>query len=424
MPAITDPTIARAVLAHLTTPGNRHIHALVQNEGPPTVLCRLLTRDLPAAAMPAPVGHLRTVDEGQLAEVIVADTARLGARIVTPNDAEWPTVLRDLVPARHTADGVDLPAPPLCLWVRADRPLPDLLHRAVAVVGSRACTSYGQHVATELGHGLAEQGWIVLNVGGYGIDAAALRGALTSRPDAAVAMPACGLDRLHPAGNRPLFDRLDLISVWSPSSDPSRIRTLLNQTWLAALTCGAVLVEAAPGRGRGILARALALGRPAMAVPGPVTSRLSAGCHQALREEPRIRLVCDATDVVAHLTNRTSRAGQRRDLATTWEPGWVALPGVGGPYPALVADLLSPQGWPIARFGTDAIVRIAADCDALAARVGESAGTTRIRLVDGTVHVSERAGTSTESTSTIAADADGYYLLDGWSWQVTDPPLA
>ncbi|MBQ1052287.1 DNA-processing protein DprA [Micromonospora sp. C51] len=424
MPADTDPRIARAVLAHLTTPGNRHIHTLVHHEGPMAVLRRLLTRDLPAAAMPAPVGHLSTIDGRRIAEAVVADTARIGARIVTPQDAEWPTGLHDLATAGHTAGGVDLPAPPLCLWVRADQPLPDLLHRAVAVVGSRAATSYGQHVATELGHGLAAQGWTVLNAGGYGIDAAALRGALTSRPHAAVAMPACGLDRLHPTGNRPLFDRLDLISVWPPSSDPSRTRTLLNQTWLAALTCGAVLVEAAPSRGRGILPRALALGRPAMAVPGPVTSLLSAGCHEALRDEPRIRLVCDAADVVAHLTPPTSRPGRGRDLATTWEPGWVALPGVGGPYPALVADLTGPQGWPIARFTADTIARIAADCDALAARVGESAGTTRIRLVDGTVRQTERAGTPTESTSTITADVDDYYLLDGWSWQVTDPPPA
>ncbi|WP_170863528.1 DNA-processing protein DprA [Micromonospora sediminimaris] len=421
---MTDPTIARAVLAHLTTPGNRHIHTLVHHEGPLAVLRRLLTRDLPAAAMPAPVGHLSTVDEGQVAKTVIADTARLGARIVTPHDAEWPTGLHDLATAGHTADGVDLPAPPLCLWARADRPLPDLLHRAVAVVGSRSATSYGQHVAAELGHGLAEQGWTVLNAGGYGIDAAALRGALTSGPHAAVAMPACGLDRLHPVGNRPLFDRLDLISVWPPSSDPSRTRTMLNQTWLAALTCGAVLVEAAPGRGRGILARALALGRPAVAVPGPVTSGLSAGCHQALREEPRIRLVRDAADVIAHITPPTSRPGQDRDFVTTWEPGWVALPGVGGRYPALVADLTGPQGWPIARFTADTIARIAADCDAHAARVGEAVGTTRIRLVDGTVRQTERAGTPTESTSTITAYVDGYYLLDGWSWQVTDPPPA
>ncbi|MGI5213333.1 DNA-processing protein DprA [Plantactinospora sp. CA-290183] len=407
MTSIDNPTTARAVLASLTKPGDPDIHALVQNEGPQAILRRL--RDY--------------LDAPQLAARIIADTERISTRIVTPQDPEWPSVLDDLTPARRPAGAPELPAPPLCLWVRSARPLPHLLDRAIAVVGARAATPYGQHVAENLGHGLADRGWTVLNAGGYGIDAAALRGALTGGHPA-VAMPACGLDRPYPAGHQALFERLDLISAWPPGRTPQRHHFAVNRTWLAALTRATVLVEAAlVSDARGVLSHALTLGRPAMAVPGPVTSVQSAGCHQAMRDNPRVRLVRDAADIDANLTDGPGHHSARaEELVARWGPGWVALPGVGGPYPALVADLLSPQGWAIARFDADTIARIAADCDRLAARVGEAAETTRIRLIDGAVHQTRRAGTPDESADIIAADADGYYRLDGWSWNFAEPP--
>ncbi|WBB52397.1 DNA-processing protein DprA [Verrucosispora sp. WMMD573] len=75
----------------------------------------------------------------------------------------------------------------------ARRPPPaDLVRRAVAVVGCRGATAYGQHVAVVLGHGLAEQGWTVLNAGVYGIDAAALRGASRADPTPPSRCPPAG----------------------------------------------------------------------------------------------------------------------------------------------------------------------------------------------------------------------------------------
>jgi DNA processing protein len=408
MTSIDDPTIARAVLAYLTRPGSHDIHALVQNEGPQTIVGRLAEH----------------FDAPQLAARILADTEQAGTRIVTPQDPEWPSVLDDLTPARRPAGAPQLPAPPLCLWVRSARPLPDLLHRAVAVVGSRAATPYGQHVASDLGHGLGEQGWTVLNTGGYGIDAAALRGALGGGHPA-VAMPACGLDRPHPAGNLALFERVDLISAWAPKGGtPRRSDFAVNRAWLAALTRATVLVEAGlHSDARGILSHALTLGRPAMAVPGPVTSAQSAGCHQVLRDDLRVRLVRDAADIGAHITDGPGhhRAVSGKVVAR-WEPAWVVLRGVGDPYPALVADLLSPEGWVIPRFDADTIARIAADWDRITARGGDATGTIRIRLIDGAVHQIQRAGTPEESVNIIAADADGYYRLDGWSWDLAELP--
>ncbi|MFF0348920.1 DNA-processing protein DprA [Micromonospora arida] len=308
MSTIDDPRIARAVLARLTIVGDRLVHTMIHDEGPEPVLHRLIAGHLPQAeARSAAAEQLGAAGLRQTATRIVVDTERIGARIVIPQDAEWPTALEDLNQHRDaTDDDVRLPAPPPCLWVRGAQPLVETLHGSVAVVGARAATSYGQHVAAELGHGLAENGWTIFNTGGYGVDAAALRGALTAG-HLAVAINPAGLDRPHPQGNSALFERLSLISAWPPGSAPYRSRIAVNGAYLAAMTGGCVLVEAALRSGaRAVLAQADALGRPVMAVPGPVTSALSVGCHEALRETPRVRLVRDVTDVVGHLAERRS----------------------------------------------------------------------------------------------------------------------
>jgi DNA processing protein len=99
--------------------------------------------------------------------------------VVTPEDAEWPEQLQELAKLDHATVTGRRPAPPLCLWVRGKPALDELLHQSVAVVGgARApgrrwalqfATSYGSHVAAELGHGLAENGWTVSG-GEYGVD--------------------------------------------------------------------------------------------------------------------------------------------------------------------------------------------------------------------------------------------------------------
>ncbi|WP_444951084.1 DNA-processing protein DprA [Micromonospora ureilytica] len=308
MSTIDDPRVARAVLARLTIVGDRLVHTMIHEEGPEAVLRRLIAGHLPQAeARSAATEKLGAAGLRQVATRIIADTERIGARIVIPQDAEWPTAFEDL---NQPSDGdARLPAPPPCLWVRGAQPLGDTLHRSVAVIGARAATSYGQHVAAELGHGLAESGWTIFNTGGYGVDAAALRGALTAG-HLPVAVNPAGLDRPHPQGNSALFERVSLISAWPPGSAPCRSRISVNGAFLAAMTGGCVLVEAALRSGaRTVLAQADAFGRPVMAVPGPVTSALSAGCHQVLRETPRVRLVRDVADVIGHLTERRPPEG-------------------------------------------------------------------------------------------------------------------
>jgi len=125
-----------------------------------------------------------------------------------------------------------------------------------------------------------------------------------------VAVLACGVDRPYPVGNTALFDRIAdtglLISEWPPESEPLRPRFLIRNRVIAAVTRGSVLVEAAARSGATqTLRRALGIGRPAMVVPGPVTSAMSVGAHELLREHPEARLVTGA----AHVIEEVGRIG-------------------------------------------------------------------------------------------------------------------
>jgi DNA processing protein len=122
----------------------------------------------------------------------------------------------------------------------------------VAVVGARASTAYGEHVAGELGAGLGERGWTVVSGGAFGIDAAAHRGALAVE-GTTVAVLACGVDRVYPSAHGALFSRIAesglLVSEWPPGSAPLRHRFLVRNRLIAGLTRGTVVVEAAARSG-------------------------------------------------------------------------------------------------------------------------------------------------------------------------------
>jgi DNA processing protein len=237
---------------------------------------------------------------------------RCGARLVVPEDGEWPTlalhcltvaVAGESEAAGRQADRTQVLVPPLGLWVRGDQRLDALVDRSVALVGSRASTAYGEHVAGELAHGLGERGWTTVSGGAFGIDAAAHRGALAAGA-ATVAVQACGVDRPYPAAHSALFARvLDdglVVSEWPPGCAPLRHRFLVRNRLIAALTRGTVVVEAAARSGAQATAhRAAALGKAVMAVPGPVTSAMSVGCHELLRDVERgVTLVTSAAQVL------------------------------------------------------------------------------------------------------------------------------
>jgi DNA processing protein len=168
------------------------------------------------------------------------------------------------------------------------------------VVGARACTEYGSHVAAPLGAGLAPGGWGVVSGAAYGVDGAAHRGALAAQ-GATIAVLACGVDRAYPPGHAELIGRIAeqglLVAELPPGSHPTRSRFIFRNRLIAALTRGTVVVEAAYRSGSLVTARrAQQLGRITCGVPGPVTSGLSAGVHELLREGGAV--VTGADDVI------------------------------------------------------------------------------------------------------------------------------
>ena len=217
-----------------------------------------------------------------------------GARLVIPGDAQWPTQLDDLGSRA-----------PLALWVRGEANLRLLLVRSVSIVGARSATSYGEMLARSVASALADRGWLVVSGGAFGIDAAAHRGALDAG-GASACILAGGVDNAYPRSHEPLLTRMvgsgALISEAAPGAAALRQRFLLRNRLIAALTRGTVVVEAASRSGSRTTAReASSLLRPVMAFPGPVTSAMSAGCHDLLRDQEAI-LVTDADDVEAMLS--------------------------------------------------------------------------------------------------------------------------
>lgn len=211
---------------------------------------------------------------------------RVGARLVVPEDEEWPSWrLLGLELAARRA--VRYSGDPIALWVRG-RSLEELGARSVAMVGSRAASSYGEHVAADFAAGLAAERIGIVSGAAYGIDGAAHRGALAAG-GRTLAVLACGIDVLYPAGQAKLFERIlecgSLVSEYPPGCTPARFRFLARNRLIAALGDGTVVVEAGRRSGaRNTAATAAALGRPVLAVPGPVTSAMSLGCHALLRE--------------------------------------------------------------------------------------------------------------------------------------------
>ncbi|PAZ17819.1 DNA-protecting protein DprA [Streptomyces sp. SA15] len=296
--------LGRALLARVIEPGDEVAGRWVRELGVGAVVRRLRERGvaLPGVSDKRWAGLLARAGRAEpRRDLAVARDA--GVRFVCPGDAEWPGQLDDLGDAR-----------PLGLWVRGRASLRMWALRSVAVVGARACTEYGAHMAAALAAGLAERGWVVVSGGAYGVDGAAHRGALGAG-GATVAVLACGVDRPYPRGHTQLITRIAeqglVVGELPPGDHPTPSRFVLRNRVIAALTRGTVVVEAAYRSGSLVTARAAQrLGRHTMGVPGPATSGLSAGVHELLRQEAV--LVTDAAEVVELVGDMGELAPERR----------------------------------------------------------------------------------------------------------------
>jgi DNA processing protein len=285
----SEERLARAALTYLAEPADPALCALLGICEPAEVLAAIKADMLPGigpgcgdtrasrTALERALGRWRVRLRALPDDADIVGACRDGIRLVCPGDAEWPAALDQLDRAR-----------PYALWLRGDADLRFACSRSVAMVGSRAATGYGGHVAGEIAADLGERGWAIVSGGAYGIDAAAHRGALAAEA-VTVAVLACGVDYPYPAGHADLFTAIAaqglLVSEWPPGCHPARTRFLVRNRVIAALGCGTVIVEAGERSGALNTARHAAdLGKPLMAVPGPVTSAQSAGCHRIIRE--------------------------------------------------------------------------------------------------------------------------------------------
>jgi len=235
------------------------------------------------------------------AEDVQREADQIGLRLLTPgHDAEWPVELDDL--SCHAPLVV-------ALWV-AGQPLD--LRQPVCITGARACTAYGEQVAQQMAHELAAAGHTIVTSLSYGIDVAALKGALAAGGPAPVVVLAQGIaedvpPRLqhHEELVQALMAKGTVLTEFPPGTQASRTRFELRGRIMAALAQATVVVEGASRSGARYVARdARGLERHVLAVPGPVTSATSALPHELIATG-RAQLVTCAQDVVDVLAAAT-----------------------------------------------------------------------------------------------------------------------
>jgi DNA processing protein len=297
---------AWAYLSRVAEPPCRELGALAARVGPVEAADRV-RRGAVSAELARHTEARRDID---CADEDLGRLDRLGGRLLTPDDQEWPTL------AFTAFNGVDLRrhpggVAPLALWALGGAQADEVAFRAAAVVGTRAATAYGEHVAADLSEGLCERRIAVVSGGAYGIDGAAHRAALTA-DGCTVAVLAGGPDVRYPAGHSTLLHRIHtaglLVSEYPPGIRPARHRFLVRNRLVAALSGATVVVEAGLRSGAANTAAwARALGRVVCAVPGPVTSSASAGCHALIRGGAE--LVTRAEDIIEIV----GRAGELAD---------------------------------------------------------------------------------------------------------------
>ena len=320
---------ARAGLLRVCEPPSAAVAVFVDRVGAVQAWRGVLSGRAPRAVLSATAARMQDVaadDAERRADADLAAAAAVGARLVGPGDAEWP------VEAFAAFDGalvrgVRGACAPLALYVRGGS-LAGLPGGGVTIVGSRASSAYGQRVAGEMAHCVVSAGVTVISGAAFGIDTAAHRAALHAGGDAdppTVAVLACGIDRAYPEANRALLDAIGavgaVVSEYPPGTTPARHRFLVRNRIIAALGAGTVVVEA--GRRSGTLSTAAAadqLGRLVMAVPGPVTSAMSVGCHLLLADR-FAQLVTGPDDVLAALGRASDADAQP------------ALPGIDPRHP-------------------------------------------------------------------------------------------
>ncbi|KMO84962.1 DNA processing protein DprA [Mycolicibacterium chubuense] len=341
---------AWAYLSRVAEPPNPRVAALAETLGPVDAAERIRRRALTDAPLLKATEARHEMDcAGNDLEIL----DRLGGRLIVEGDEEWPYL------AFRSFAGVEKFSKPqayapLALWVVGPSSLSEVSERAAAIVGTRAATAYGEFATADLVAGLAERDVAIVSGGAYGIDGSAHRAALDC-DGITVAVLACGLDVPYPSGHSALLHRVSrhglLVSEYPPGMRPSRRQFLARNRLVAAVTCATVVVEAGVRSGAANTAAwARALGRNVCAVPGPITSASSVGCHVLIKN--KAHLVTRAEEIL----ELVGRAGELAtdpprprsdldDLTPDELAVYEALPGRGS---RSIDEIAVVAGWPVA----------------------------------------------------------------------------
>jgi len=287
-----EDRFARAAWSGLAEPGDRMAGRAIQQLGAVRALATVVERSSATdfASLLTGAGDRVTENEMQhaidrwmprlksdTALIALRQAARFGARLLVPSDRLWPSGLHDL--HWHA---------PSALWARGtDEALTGMVD-GIALVGARAATGYGEHITMEASAGLVDRGYTIISGAAYGIDGMAHRAALASH-GLTVAFLAGGVDRFYPSGHDALLNRIvesgAVLSELPCGSSPTKWRFLQRNRLIAAASLATIVLEAGWRSGSlNTAGHAATLGRPLGAVPGPVTSAASAGCHRLIRE--------------------------------------------------------------------------------------------------------------------------------------------
>ena len=231
------------------------------------------------------------ISRAQAAQILER-VANTGSHFLIPEDEQWPNSLDDLA------------NPPIALIVKGS--LACLKIPSLAIVGTRNPTNYGVRIAGDFAAGFVDRDWGIISGGAYGIDAAAHRGAIVAE-GVTVAVLAAGIDINYPAGHGLLFAEIlesgALITEVLPGTPAIPARFLTRNRLIAALSQATLVVEAAFRSGSLRTARdAAELFRPVMAIPGPITSPTSEGCHRLIGERAA-EIVTSISDAVEFITS-------------------------------------------------------------------------------------------------------------------------
>lgn len=278
--------LARAALFSAIEAGHTFWSSEISTQGALVVYEKLLSSGYDSIKNEKLMSTLRQITGDQ----VLSEIDKYQARLITPIDEDWPEQVNDLA------------APPIGLIMKGN--ISALHQKSLAIVGTRNPTSYGTRIAGDFAAGFADREWAIVSGGAYGIDSYAHKGALIAE-GVTVAVIASGIDINYPAGNTRLFAEIcesgAIVTEFMPGQRALPHRFLTRNRLIASLSKATLVVEAAFRSGSLRTARdAAEIFRPVMAIPGPINSPTSEGCHRLIGERAAeiVTSVADAVEFV------------------------------------------------------------------------------------------------------------------------------